>query len=734
MGLTPVFANGLFPVGTHVYREPYQDQAELMADLPILKRLGFNMIKIQESWAIDEPQEGNYDFSRIERIMTRARELELGVYLGLTMEQAPAWMWKKFPDAYLVYASGLPHNDPTQYCLPADGKPGPCWDHPGARQAGEHFVAELARRLGRFDNLWVWNTWQEIGFWPNEGGPLGFCYCPHTLDRFRQWLRAKYDTLSALNLRWYTAYSSWDEIEPPRRFSASPAFLDWRYFMDNAYITNALEWKTRALKEHDPGKRPVFSHVGGPRIGAGAEWRWSRVGDFFGNSNYPAWGPFDRWDDAVAEKASWHTTVLYEMWNSLSLRADMVRCATGRDRAYWGAEFQSGPISTYLHLGRTPDASDIRRWMLTGLAAGMNAISFWNHRAERMWQESNGFGLLDPQGETSERIEEAGRVARAINNDPAIFALGQPPKAQVALLINDDLYHFFQGTPDDALALLSHNVRGHYARLWRLGIPVDFVEAEEVERGGLAGYKVAILTNPLALDAGYFAHLRTFVEQGGTLISEACPGRLDRDGFCVRTQMVDGGEALFGARHKRVQIVQEPGGASKWTPGMRGYGEFAPPTVLEGAAELAGSSLRASFYLQTLTPTSGSALLHAGTEVAGVINSVGAGKAVLLGTFAGLCATAHHHPAADELMQRLLTLAGVQADRCGQLLRRRRVLDDQEAWFLTNPGASAVTETVALDGFSTVRELLGDARITRQEGEISVEVPAAGVVCLLLKQ
>jgi len=735
MSVSPTFPANVFPFGTHVYREPYQDQGELLSDLPLLKRLGFTMIKIQESWAIDEPREGQYDFSRIERVIARAGELGLGVYLGLTMEQAPAWMWKRYPDAYLVYANGLPHNDPTQYCLPADGKPGPCWDHPGACAAGERFVAALAQRLGRFDNIWVWNIWQEIGFWPNEDGVLGFCYCPHTLERFRVWLQGRYGSLDALNTAWYSAYTAWDDIEPPRRYASVPPFVDWRYFMDNVYISRALEWKTQALRTHDPLQRPVFSHVAAPRVGAGAEWRWSRMGDFFGNSNYPAWNPFDPWDDAMATNdRSWQTSALYELWNGVMLRGDMIRNATGRDRAFWGAEFQGGPISTHLHLGRTPSAADIRRWTLAGLAAGMNGISFWNHRVERFWGECNGFGLLNARGETTERIEEAGRIARAINRAPDIFSRGQPPRAEVALLVNDDLYHFCQGTQDGAAELLSYNTRGHYARLWRLGIPVDFVEAEEVAGGALSSYKVAILPTPLALDGAYFAYLRRFVEGGGSLISDACPGRFDRYGFCPRAQMVDGAEELFGARHESVRLVREPDGATRWTPPERGYGEYAPPTVLEGAGGDDGRGLRASFYLQTLTPTTGQTILRAGEAVSGVRNRAGHGTAVLIGTFAGMCATAHIHVEGDAFVEELLGEAGVRPDRTGRLLRRRRVLDDREAWFLINPTDAAVTESVDLEGFAAAHSLLDDGSPEAADGSVTVTVEPLDVACLLLSR
>ncbi|MBC8077491.1 MAG: beta-galactosidase, partial [Chloroflexales bacterium] len=569
MAVQPRFANGVFPLGTHVYREPCVDLDEILADLPLLKRAGFTMIKIQEVWSHDEPREGEYDFAPVERLVARANELGLGVYLGLTMEQAPAWLWQRYPDCRLVYANGLPHDDPTQYCLPADGKPGPCWEHPGARAAAERFIGALVRRIGAYPNIWAWNTWQEIGFWPNDGGALGFCYSPHTLAALRDWLHTRYETLDALNGAWQSAFGDWNAVEPPRRTAFAPSFIDWRYFMDDVYLPRALAWKTAAIKAHDPHNRPVFSHVASPTIGSGAEWRWAKAGDFFGNSNYPAWGSLHAWDDGADAPRTWHSSVLAELWSNVMLRGDYTRSATGRDRAFWGAEFQGGPVSTHLHLGRVPDAADIRRWMLGGLAAGMHGISFWNHRAERFWSECNGFGLLDAQGDTTERFAEASRIGQALHAHAELFAQGQPPRAAVALLVNEDLWHFCQGTQNRAAELLSYNLRGHYARLWRLGIPVDFVDAEEVAAGALAPYKAAILPFPLALDAGYFAHLRAFVEAGGTLISDACPGRFDRYGFCPRPQMVEGAEGLFGARHRQVRLVGEPSGAARWTPPER---------------------------------------------------------------------------------------------------------------------------------------------------------------------
>ncbi len=50
----PRDANVVFPFGTRVYREPSLPLDQIRADLPLLKRLGFTMIKIQQSWSIIE--------------------------------------------------------------------------------------------------------------------------------------------------------------------------------------------------------------------------------------------------------------------------------------------------------------------------------------------------------------------------------------------------------------------------------------------------------------------------------------------------------------------------------------------------------------------------------------------------------------------------------------------------------------------------------------------------------
>ena len=64
-----------FLLGSHLCREPMPPVDELKKDMQILKQKGFNLIKLQEHWAIDEPEEGLYNFSKYEELIAFAKKM-----------------------------------------------------------------------------------------------------------------------------------------------------------------------------------------------------------------------------------------------------------------------------------------------------------------------------------------------------------------------------------------------------------------------------------------------------------------------------------------------------------------------------------------------------------------------------------------------------------------------------------------------------------------------------------
>jgi len=704
---------------------------ELKKDMENLKRHGFNLIKLQEHWMIDEPLEGQYDFSRYEALIEHAARLDLGVYLGLTCEQAPAWLWQKHQDCRMVGQNGLPMAYEAQTTMPADGKPGPCYDHPGAMADQLRFIRQLVQTLGRYENVVIWNTWQEIGYWSVAFAGQAVCYCPHTLKAFRDWLKEMHaNDLDALNRAWNTRYADWSVIAPDRCVMKQSVAVNvaWQYFLDNERLARILRSRAAAIYETDPLKRPVFAHKGGPIIGAGQDWTYARCQDFLGSSCYPAWGSALYHGVKPDEP---HEALLGELYK-VAQNFDYIRSCNRRGAPVWAAEFQGGPVSTGFHKGRVPFPEDIRRWMLTAVGSGVSAISFWVTRAEIMAHELNGFSLLDSEGDTTPRFEEAGRIGQALNHHADLFGKPSWPGAEVGILINEWNYQFC-ATMNQGGGNLRMSVQGWHRILWEAGIPMDFVEVSELDESCISKYKTLIFPFPLSLSESLARKLVHYVEQGGILISEAAPGRIDEYAFCNRGELSPVMRELFGVRQQSFTMVREPDGGTCWSPTPRTWGEYLDAAMLEGTGLLAGHRLRANVYIETFAVQQGEPCLLYGRNAVGVWRKAGQGVAILLGTYVGHNGVAYRDDETRACITALLQKCGVTSAHQGKLILRKRAIPGKEAWLLTNLGELPVQESISVAGWRTVEDLLGEP-LSRKGDDITLTVNSLDVRALIVSQ
>jgi hypothetical protein len=383
-----------------------------------------------------------------------------------------------------------------------------------------------------------------------------------------------------------------------------------------------------------------------------------------------------------------------------------------------------------LHKGRVPQPDDLRRWMLTAVASGVTTISFWVTRAEIMAQETNGFSLLDSAGETTARLEEAARVGAALNRHADLFAQPSWGGAEVAILADEESAQFCTAYPP-AYEHLAYDTRGWHRLLWNAGIPMDFIEASELNERG-ADYRVLIVPFPVVMTDAVAEKLVRYVENGGQLICEAAPGRVDEHGVARRGELSPVLAELFGVKHQSIAISREPDGETRWTPTERTWGEFLEETTLEGAADLAGMRLPVSFYLETFDCQKGTPILTVGEKVAGVKRAAGKGQAWLLGTFVGHSALAHQNSDTPAFARRLLELCGVKPLHTGKLLVRKRAIPGKRAWFFTNPTGEPVTDWVEV-GSVQIEDLFGQS-LERQGSGIALTVEALDVRVLIVTE
>ncbi|HEM47670.1 MAG TPA: beta-galactosidase, partial [Alphaproteobacteria bacterium] len=353
-----------------------------------------------------------------------------------------------------------------------------------------------------------WQTDNEFGCYET-----GKCYCDVCAARFREWLRARYGSLKALNEAWGTAfwsavYSDWDEVPLPWAAPSehNPAHvLDFTRFGSDATV-EYQQVQIDVLRELAPEQ--FITHNFMPFH--------SRELDF-----YDVAAPLDL--------VSWDNYHFYGATPAIIAAShDLYRGMKGS--GYWIMEQQVGNVNwgAYNPTLR-PGEVGLKVWQ--SIAHGADGIVYFRWRAARFGAELYHSGLLDHEGqptrgyaEAKELGEQVARLGRALE--------GSAPQAQVAFLHDYasrwslDLQPHNKDLANDAA--FERALMAPYEALWARHVPVDIVPARE--KRDLSNYKLVILPALNLVSRDLASRLADYVQAGGTLVVTARSGFKDDAG------------------------------------------------------------------------------------------------------------------------------------------------------------------------------------------------------------
>ncbi len=625
-------------------QEPHSRREAWRQDLRRIRALGFNAIRCWVDWASAEPEEGRYRFDTLDVLLALAEEEGLKVMVQVYTDSAPDWVGRKYPDSYYVAIDG--------YVMKPEAAPGYCRDHPEVRRAELAFFSRLAERAARSPAFAGWDLWSEPHVINWAAAPFltnpEFCFCPHTIARFRRWLEAKYGTLEALNRAWYRRYASWDQVEPNRLSTilSYTDYLDWRRFVQEK-LREDLQDRTEAVKRVRPeaiatSHSAISSIFTSPAAGDGNpdDFLMAPEVDFYGVSLYPK-----------------HSRPLgYDpVWRGALLDAARSSGYAGGGNGFYIGELQAGFGTVALNVSATVTAEDLRLWTWSALARGAKGINFYAWYPMSSGYESGGYGLIRLDGTVTERAEAAGRIAQVVDRNQKLFLAARPPAAEVAIVYNPLSYLIggrqraaTAGGPQSEVAGIERDsMLGYYRAFFPANVPVDFIHARQLDAIRLRSYKLVVMPYPLLLPESARA-LRDYVRGGGVLVTEARAGWTDERGLASETIPGLGLDEALGCRETSVQTV--PG----LRPEMRWLGE--PGLLLEGA------TITGRLYQEVLEPRGASARVVArwpDGSPAAVAARFGRGKALTFGTYLGVAYEEAREETLGRLLERLLDWAGV---------------------------------------------------------------------------
>ncbi|MFI9779307.1 beta-galactosidase [Streptomyces sp. NPDC051956] len=626
-------------------------------DVRLMKEAGVTSVTLGVfSWAKLEPRPGAREFGWLDRLMDLMHTHGIGVVLATPTASPPPWLGRLHPET-----------------LPRDENGQTVWW--GSRQQFAHsssayrrhaaaITEDLAIRYGHHPALRMWHINNEY---------CTFDYGDEAAHAFRDWLRAKYGTLDALNEAWGTAFWSqhletWADVIPPRRaqYLHNPTqVLDFRRFTSDALL-ECYTVERDIVRRHSPAGVPVTTNFMPFWIGQDA-WAWAEREDVVSVDVYP--DPRDP---------------LGGQYNAMI--ADMTR---SQARGPWMVmEQAAGPVN-WRGVNHPKPRGLNRLWSLQTVARGADAVCYFQWRQSRQGAEKFHSGMVGHAGEEGRAFAEVKQIGAELA-ELGLQVPGTRIAADVAVL--HDWHSWWADCQDgrpSAHVAYENVVRAWHRALWEAHLTTDFAHPEH----DLSAYKLVVVPHLYLLTDAAIENLVAYVRGGGTLVSGFFTGVADADDR-VRPGGMDARlRALFGIR-----TVHE------WWP--------LDPDETVDCGEFTGT-----LWSEELTAEPGTEVgaVYRGGELDGL-------PAVLRRDRARYLSTLPEPPALRSLLEDVAAEAGVRPPLTGlpagvEAVRRGELL------FLLHHGQDEVT--VALPDDTTYRDLL-----TGAEHHSSVTLGRFGVTVL----
>lgn len=486
-----------------------------------IRAAGLDTVVIWPSvyWWEDRTKPG-YPYNTGRAILEMAAEIGLQVVMETAgqltgLEYAPDFVMK---DEYFpVNRHGLREDHDSSYGFLN-------YFHPEVARLVEKQLTEIALAYKDYPALYGYDIFNETMF---------ESYDRYTLERFRDWLRAKYGSIGRLNDAWDRAYYDWSQIQFTYWTWASVMpYVDLQAFQRDCIGIQLRTWRD-IVRRADPHHPTIADNLYSMLLPQNAghrhpdEWVTDASVDELGMSFYPknsvpAFPPHKRW----------------EMLHGYT--------SASKDRRFWVSELQTHNQSAF-RPRTTVSPMELRTWTWECFAAGCRGLIYWKWHPFIKGIQTTGRGLVDYKGRPTSRTVEVRRIADTLAAGREAIAACQPEMPKAAILYDGENASFIRAYSHAyshvvPQTLYLDTVEGLYRCLWDAQIPACFVRPADVISGAAGQYPVLFVTAQLALGEGLAGALKAYAEAGGTVVIDGKFGFVGDDG--VMLDAIPGGPVL----------------------------------------------------------------------------------------------------------------------------------------------------------------------------------------------
>ena len=471
----------------------------LEKDLDMLEKANCNVVTLGVfSWSTLEPEEGVFHFEWLQEIIDKLYKRGISTILATPSGARPKWMADKYPEVLRVDDTG--HRNHFGF------RHNHCYTSPVYREKVHIMNKKLAEKVAVHPGVILLHISNELG---------GECHCPLCQEAFRGWLKEKYQTIDNLNDRWCTTfwshtYQNFDQIESPSRIGETQLHalnLDWKRFVTDQTI-DFFRQEVAALRE------------GGSKLPVTANLMY-----FFGGLDYfklakeidvVSWDSYPTWYKKPLIDIAYDNGMCHDLMRSLKRKPFF--------------QMESCPTSTnWQSVSKLKKPGLLFAQSMQAIAHGGEGALYFQIRQSRGASEKFHGAVIDHYGGEDTRVfREVSEVGAALNELKELA--GTVTTSQVAMIYDWDSQWAMedsQGPRNKGLHYMEAMLK-YYRGFRKQGLNVDLIDMT----CDLDSYKILAMPMVYMFKEGFAEKVRTFVENGGILITSYWSGIVDDTDRC----------------------------------------------------------------------------------------------------------------------------------------------------------------------------------------------------------
>ena len=469
--------------------EQWLDDPEIFEqDLALMQEAHVNVMAVGIfSWAKLEPEEGVFDFTWMDTVIDRLYQHGIFVFLATPTGARPTWMAEKYPEVLRLSATrvrnlpGMRHNH--------------CYTSPVYREKTTLINQKLAERYSDHPGVIGWHISNEYG---------GECHCDLCQAAFRDWLKEKYQTLTALNQAWWTtfwshSYTAWSQLESPAPHGEQFVHgqtLDWKRFVTDQTLA-FFRHEVKPLKAKNEAL-PVTTNF--MELFDGLNYD-----KFAADLDIVSWDAYPTWHNTKDDlEVAAYTAMNHDWFRALKHGQSFLLMESTPSLTNWQ------PLSKLKKPGMHYLAS------LQAVAHGSDSVQYFQWRKSRGSSEKFHGAVVDHVGHGNTRVfKDVQAVGQTL--EQLTDLAGSSVKPEVALVFDTEnrwAINDAEGPRNQGIHY-ERTVLEHYRAFFEQGIPVDVISEDR----DLSGYKLVVAPMLYMVRAGVGEKIEAFVDQGGTFVS-----------------------------------------------------------------------------------------------------------------------------------------------------------------------------------------------------------------------